>query len=153
MPDEKSRDLITLGESFDLVETDIETSSDRLNKVNEHCQKEFLDAQDPKEKERLFRMYMVTHTVMAADEGASEEAMVRNFLLSKPGLMTLLKDDIILNRLYEAFENHLHMHGAHHLLLSPEGFVANLKRIAQKANKDLARYTGKPSYLKKGKDS
>ena len=129
----------------------LDTPTNRLDEINQHCKKEFLEAEDPKDKERAFKMYMISHTVMAADEGASEEALVRNFLLSKPGLMSLLKTEENMRRVYGAFENHIAIHGAHHLLLSPEGFVAQLKRIAQKANKSLARYTGKPGYFKEKK--
>jgi hypothetical protein len=130
---------------------DIETSTDRLNEINRHCRDEFLNATDSKERERTFRMYMVTHTVLAADEGASDEALVRNFLLSKPGLMSLLKDDKNMRRVYDAFENHISLHSAHHLLLSPEGFVACLRRIAHKANKALSHHTGVSKYLHKKK--
>jgi hypothetical protein len=130
---------------------EIETSADRLDEINRKCKEEFLETDDAREKERAFRMFLVTHTVMAADEGASEESLVRNFLLSKPGLMTILEDNAALLRVYDAFERHITRHEAHHLLLSPEGFVAQLRRIAQKANKALAKYSGKPEYLKNKK--
>ena len=141
--------LISLEGTFDVAE--IETSTDRLVDMNRLCKEEFGAAEDPRDKERAFRMFMVTHTVLAADDGASEESLVRNFLLSKPGLMALLQEPENMRRVYDAFEKHISLHGAHHLLLSPEGFVAQLRRIAQKANKTLARFSGKPEYLKKSK--
>ncbi|MFA5706539.1 MAG: hypothetical protein WDA41_09315 [Candidatus Neomarinimicrobiota bacterium] len=132
---------------FDLDEPLEETSSERLNEVNRHFKEQLFNAREGRDKERNFRMYMVTHTVLAADEAASDEALIRNFLLSKPGLMSILQDEENLRALYDAFENHISLHGAHHLLLSPEGFIACLRRIATKANKALAKHTGKPSYL------
>ena len=130
---------------------EIETSSDRLDEINRQCKDEFISTKDPKTKERAIRMFLTTHMVMSADEGASEEALVRNFLLSKPGLMAVLQDKEVMRRVYDAFEHHIALHNAHPLLLSPEGFVAQLRRIAQKANKALAKYSGKPSYLKNQK--
>jgi len=130
---------------------EIETTAARLDEINRHCKEDFINAKDARDREQAFRMYIVTHTVLAADEGASEEAMVRNFLLSKPGLMSLLKDPVMMRKVYDAFENHISLHGAHHLLLSPEGFVAQLRRIAQKANQALAKYSGKPDYLRSKK--
>jgi len=146
---EDNNELVPFDEPLPLAE--IETSADRLEEISRKCKDEFIDAKDSRDKERAFRMFLVTHTVMAADEGASEEALVRNFLLSKPGLMALLKDNAAMRRVYDAFEQHIALHGAHHLLLSPEGFVAQLRRIAQKANKALAKYSGKPDYLKNQK--
>lgn len=147
MPNEKS---LVPHEDMELSD-ELETSSDRLDEINRKCKEDFILADDPKEKERAIRMFLITHTVMSADEGASEESLVKNFLLSKPGLMAVLQDKETMRRLYDAFENHITIHNAHHLLLSPEGFVAQLRRIAQKANKALAKHSGKPSYFKKQK--
>lgn len=143
------RAMIRIDEDFDIE--DIATSSDRINEINRQCMEDFLAANDPKDKERAFRMFLATHTVMIADEGASEEALVRNFLLSKPGLMTLLKDPVNMRKIYDAFEKHISLHAAHHLMLSPEGFVAQLRRIAQRANKALSKHSGVPGYLRKSK--
>lgn len=134
---------------LNLVEELPESHVDRMNQVNDHCKDEVINATDAKDKERAFKMLCVTHTILTADEGASEEALVRNFMLSKSGMVSLLKDRRNLDTLYKAFEEHVTLRGAHHLLLSPEGFVAQLRRIAQKANKALLKHTGVPSYLKK----